>query len=175
MFLSTEPQYLFVYGTLRSRFQAHRIFAGRAHPVGLGQMSGRLYDTGSYPGAVAATTPHDRVHGELYRLDPESATELLLELDRYEGFLPDAPEESLFRRVRAEVTTENGSLHCAWVYLFNRSVRGLARVPSGDYTDHLRHPERAEVLPVQPQSPGTAREIPVRRASRPSGLPAGGP
>lgn len=108
--------------------------------MGLGWIAGQLYDTGSYPAAVAVAGSQDRVRGELYRLDPERATELLAELDRYEGFVPDAPESSLFRRVQAEVTVENGSVHRAWTYIFNRSVQRLPRIASGDYTDHLRDP-----------------------------------
>ena len=66
-----ETQYLFVYGTLRgdmshpygSVLKSHAEFVGKA------SFKGRLFDIGEYPGAIASSSPSDRVVGELYRID----------------------------------------------------------------------------------------------------------
>jgi gamma-glutamylcyclotransferase (GGCT)/AIG2-like uncharacterized protein YtfP len=137
------PEHLFVYGTLRSGFRAHHVLAGRAERVGMGRICGRLYATGAYPAAVEAAEPGDRIRGELYRLPTETSRELLRDLDRYEGFVPEAPATSLFVRVEARVALEDGGRCQAWVYLFNRSVHPLTRIPSGDYGDHVRGGETA--------------------------------
>ena len=60
-------------------------------------MRGVLYDLGDYPGARLDASSEQRIIGWVYRL-PEDAG-VLQELDRYEGFNPEAPEKSLFLRV----------------------------------------------------------------------------
>lgn len=80
-----EPEYLFVYGTLLSVFK---------HPVavsvksflslmGKASLNGRLYDVGSYPGAILMKEDASEVVGELYRvINPEKVFKIL---DSYEG------------------------------------------------------------------------------------------
>lgn len=140
--MNREPDHLFVYGTLRSGFRAHSVLAQRAQAMGRGWMAGQLYDTGSYPAAVGSNVPGERVYGEVYRLSSDSA-ELVSELDRYEGYLPHATDASLFCRIPAQITIENGNLVDAWVYLFNRPVLHLPRIPSGDYARHVHGPDHA--------------------------------
>lgn len=132
---SPGPEHLFVYGTLRAGFPAHHVLAGRAEFAGTGHVPGRLYDTGRYPAAVASTGEGERVRGELYRLPADDGGELLMVLDGYEGHVPHSPERSLFVRVALAVARDDGTRTDAWVYLFNRSVDGLARIASGDYAD----------------------------------------
>ena len=114
------PEYLFVYGTLRSSFGGpmHRALARQAEPVGPAWIPGRLYDAGRYPAAVAPAEPEDRVRGEIHALPPGRTAEVLAELDRYEGYLPHAPDRSLFRRERVRAETETGQVFSAWVYLY---------------------------------------------------------
>jgi len=57
---------------------------------------------------------------------PEDAG-VLLELDGYEGFTADAPEESLFIRMLHTMTFEEGGTLQCWVYTYNRNP-GLARI-----------------------------------------------
>jgi gamma-glutamylcyclotransferase (GGCT)/AIG2-like uncharacterized protein YtfP len=75
--------YLFVYGTLRRGCdnQFARLLAERGQCVGVARVPGRLYDLGSYPGAVASDQPDEWIHGELFSLDDA----LLTSLDEYEG------------------------------------------------------------------------------------------
>ena len=72
---ATAPNYLFVYGTLRasSAGVAHRLLAGRARLVDTGWVTGRLYDTGAYPAAVASVRAGERIRGEIYHLPAEDA------------------------------------------------------------------------------------------------------
>jgi gamma-glutamylcyclotransferase (GGCT)/AIG2-like uncharacterized protein YtfP len=49
--------------------------------VGVARVPGRLYDLGSYPGAVASDQPGEWIHGEVFSLDDA----LLTSLDEYEG------------------------------------------------------------------------------------------
>lgn len=130
----SDVHHLFVYGTLRRGFGAHGVLAGRAEFAGAGWMAGRLFDTGAYPAAAAPAAPGDRIRGELYRL-PADAASLLRALDRYEGFEPADPSASLFRRIAADVATEEGRTVRAWAYLYHRPIDGFARIPSGDYAD----------------------------------------
>jgi len=138
--MSGDPHRLFVYGSLLSTLDlpAHRMLHPGASFVATGWVSGRLYDTGEYPALVFAGSGSDRVLGELYALDPTRAESLLARLDRFEGYLPDDPQGSLFRRVRTEVTLEGGGEALAWVYRYARSMEGFSAISSGDYAAYWR-------------------------------------
>ena len=140
--MSRPPEYLFVYGTLRFAFGGpmHRALARQADPVGPASIPGRLYDAGSYPAAVAPMKPEERVYGEVYAIPPGRAAEVLKQLDRYEGCLPDAPDRSLFRRERVQAAMDDGQVYSAWVYLYNPPVQHLPRIRSGDYTAGVKAP-----------------------------------
>lgn len=130
-----DPTHLFVYGTLRSdaggemhaRLMRGVRFAGRA------SIAGRMYDAGWHPSAVPSTDPAERVHGELYGMEAESAEALLAALDEYEGIDPAHPAASPFVRVAVEAAREDGMRTMTWVYLCNEPVDGLRRIPSGDW------------------------------------------
>jgi gamma-glutamylcyclotransferase (GGCT)/AIG2-like uncharacterized protein YtfP len=127
---------VFFYGTLMSGFDR----AGRARvdetlkPVGRGRIDAALFDLGIYPAAIPAADAH--VWGEVHRmLEPER---VLTTLDELEGFSPDAPDSSLYRRVETSVTFEDGHTDTAWVYFYNAPLGQAGRIPSGDYLEHLK-------------------------------------
>lgn len=124
--------HLFVYGTLRRGFQSHEILRRfRAQFLARGQVRGRLYDLGEYPGAVESVSKADRVLGEVYRL-PNPAHAFAV-LDRFEGFDPGNTRSSLFERKETTVALAGGDQVQAWIYWMQNS-RGLARrLTSGDY------------------------------------------
>ena len=62
---------------------AHRLLARRAKFVADGHVAGTLLDLGGFPGIVAG---RGRVRGEVWRLDPLNAPEVLRTLDEYEGY-----------------------------------------------------------------------------------------
>ena len=93
------PAHLFLYGTLRPELVPPRAnpLTATLTPVGRGTIRGRLYDLGSYPGAVLDAAA-DRIVGQVCRL-PDEAAEALAALDRYEDYDPARPESSLYVRV----------------------------------------------------------------------------
>jgi len=132
---TSEPNspFLFVYGSLMSA--SPHPMAGLLRRfsvlVGEGYFTGQLYDLGEYPGAIYQPRSRSRVYGEVLRLtDPDR---LLPELDRYEGFDAEVPDEAdEYIRYRVPVTTASRVLEC-WAYLYVRPVSGLIRIPSGRY------------------------------------------
>lgn len=126
----------FVYGTLRRGGVRHRILkALRARYVGPGSVGGELFDLGEYPGARSASSPRARVVGELYEL--RNPARALAVLDRIEGYRPDDPAASLFRREITTVRREGGGKVEAWVYWLHRVRNSGRRIPSGDYARSL--------------------------------------
>ena len=127
---------VFFYGTLMSMFKR----PGRSRidpkltPEGRGSIPAALFDLGIYPAAIPASD--SRVHGEVYRMfDSDSVLDAL---DEIEGFRPGRPDESLYMRVEAQVTFEDGHLADAWVYFYNAPLGRAPRIASGDYLEYLR-------------------------------------
>lgn len=130
---ATGANLLFVYGTLMKGLREDWQRKVGAHFVGRGRITGKLYDLGEYPGAVACTDPQHQIVGEVYRLDdPDTATGIL---DQYEEFLPFRPDKSLFIRKKLPVTLKGGTQKQAWVYLYNRSVNDAELIPGGNYRE----------------------------------------
>jgi gamma-glutamylcyclotransferase (GGCT)/AIG2-like uncharacterized protein YtfP len=109
---------LFVYGTLRrgSDNQFAQLLAGRGQFVGAARVPGRLYDLGSYPGAVPSDQPDQWIHGEVFSLDDA----LLTALDEYEG--------AEFERAMVSATEP---LDC-WIYWYVGSAPDRL-IASGDW------------------------------------------
>ena len=102
---------LFVYGTLKRRFEAHEILAGSRF-VSEGSISGSLYDLGvDFPAAVNDGT-RNRVFGELFEIQDG----LIDDIDEYEGFNPDDPDESVFVREIADISLPDRKTVKAEVY-----------------------------------------------------------
>jgi len=115
----TMPEALFIYGTLHpDRAPAEMAdVVSKLRPLGPGTIRGRLYDLGEYPGVIVGAQPGEKVTGEVFALpdDPE----VLVCLDRYEGFVPSDPANSLFVRSKQTVTFADGRRRRCWVYLYN--------------------------------------------------------
>jgi gamma-glutamylcyclotransferase (GGCT)/AIG2-like uncharacterized protein YtfP len=124
-----------VYGTLRDpRARSLRDQLVRESDfIGRAVFQGLLYDLGAYPGVVPSHHPEDLVSGEVFALrNPELLFEVL---DRYEAYNPKDISSSLYIRVKADVVLEEGRKIQSWLYLYNRSVKGVKRIDSGDYLD----------------------------------------
>lgn len=122
-----SPPLLATYGTLMRSFDRHEQLglADRLVYVTRCRWSGRLYDLGSFPGAVPGA---GTVHGELFRLrDPQ----VWRVLDHYEGYDPAREEASLF--VRRQVPLDDPADETAWVYWYNGDPGDHPQVPSGDW------------------------------------------
>ena len=131
--------FVFFYGTLmtpfnrpgRERVNAKMVFAGH------GRIRAALFDLGIYPAAIP-TNDGSTVRGELYEmLDPVTVLDTL---DEIEGYRAAEPERSLYRRVRTDVTLDDGSTTPAWAYFYNAPLGRAQRIESGDYLEHLNYP-----------------------------------
>ncbi len=127
---------VFFYGTLMSGFKR----PGRSRidpalrPEGRGWIHATLFDLGIYPAAIPASDA--RVRGEVYRM--LDADGVLAELDSIEGYRPNEPDASLYRRVETPVTFDDGHVADAWAYFYNAPLGGARRIESGDYLQHLK-------------------------------------
>ncbi|HMY76282.1 MAG TPA: gamma-glutamylcyclotransferase, partial [Blastocatellia bacterium] len=123
-------EYLFVYGTLQPAAAPPELkdIIDRWRKVGSGTVLGQLFDLGDYPGAVLDENSTSRVIGDVYELRDPAA---LATLDEYEGFDADAPEQSLFHRVRTEVKMAEGGTQPSWIYVYNRDVSNLTPRKAG--------------------------------------------
>lgn len=138
---ATTTNFLFVYGTLMKGFQEDWQTKVGARLLGRGIINGKLYDLGEFPGAIcAAGDSGEYVKGELYQVrDAALATRIL---DQFEEFFPRQPHKSLFVRIIAPVTLEDGRRENAWVYVYNQPVDESRLVPSGDYRNNFARRER---------------------------------
>ena len=127
---------VFFYGTLRTGF-SRRPRTGvdpKLTFIGHGSIEAALFDVGLYPAAVP--TPDSRVFGEVFEM--ETPDEVLATLDEFEGYRPSEPDRSLYTRAETLVTLDDGRTELAWVYFYNAPLGRAARIPSGDYLQHLR-------------------------------------
>jgi gamma-glutamylcyclotransferase (GGCT)/AIG2-like uncharacterized protein YtfP len=134
------PTYLFVYGTLRAAFSNASAIRLRQHSryIGEGAINGRLYNIGSYPGALYLPNDPKLIYGSVYALFPDSLADLLQSLDKYEGVQTvqseNEPDEYIRRIV--SVTCAGQPISC-WVYLYNWPVDSLHQIDSGDYVQYI--------------------------------------
>jgi gamma-glutamylcyclotransferase (GGCT)/AIG2-like uncharacterized protein YtfP len=127
---------VFFYGTLMAGFDRRRRaeIDERLRYLGRGSIRAALFDLGIYPAAVPA--PEGVVWGEVYEmLEPQA---VLAALDDIEGHRPDDPDHSLYTRALTEVTLHDGVRLSAWAYFYNAPLGRAARIPSGDYLDHVK-------------------------------------
>ena len=102
-------------------------------PIGRGSIHAALFDVGLYPAAIPASDA--LVQGELHRMSDDS---VLHELDEIEGFRPEEPDASLYRRLETPVTLTDGRIEIAWTYFYTAPLGSAPRIESGDYLDYLR-------------------------------------
>ena len=137
-------EFLFIYGSLRRQLRnpAATVLIRYGKMVGEAILKAKLYDLGSYPGAVLSWNPEARVVGELYRRrDPER---VFNRLDRYEGYEAKSNWRSAFQRRRVKVWLKTGQEIKAWAYLYCRETKGRNAISSGDYLVYRREMRRQE-------------------------------
>src|SRR5579872_5917669 len=102
--------YLFVYGTLRKRYDLKlkdRVADGLKY-VGQAKIGGTMYDIGSYPGVVRDRSGRE-VIGDVFEVsDPGTVFKVL---DKYEG--------AEFVRKKGKVQMRKGGGLNAWVYWYD--------------------------------------------------------
>lgn len=133
------PQYLFVYGTLRTGFRNPVLKEISADVEWIGEtvIRGKLYDIGRYPGAVRITDREfGSIKGEVLKImHPKKVLRLL---DQYEGFNPEMPGKCEYARDLIPVRLPKGTEVMAWVYWYNFPVEGKRRIRNNDYVDYLK-------------------------------------
>jgi gamma-glutamylcyclotransferase (GGCT)/AIG2-like uncharacterized protein YtfP len=123
----------------------------RLRRVGRGFARGHLYDLGRFPAAILRQTG-PKVWGEVFEL-PAGSAEILLELDRYEGFDAAYAHRSSFLRQQCRIVLEHGKALTAWAYTYNRAPGAAPRISTGDFT--------------RPPAPPPALTAPSQTGSRP--------
>ena len=123
----SDSPYVFVYGILMRGFDLHH-HMGDAAFVGPAAVSGTLYSLGTYPGMVDGA---GTVRGELYRSRDIAVT--LEVLDEVEGYDPLDVEAGEYVRVLRDVRLDAGGKQPAWLYLYNRDIKGRQQIKSGDW------------------------------------------
>lgn len=109
-----------VYGTLKRHGTNHHLMRG-ARWLGRERLAGfALYHLGAYPGALRMR--QSTIDVEIYQVDRQQ----LALLDQLEGFNPRKTRTSEYLRV--QIPTRFGK---AWLYLYNRTVKPVQRLPSG--------------------------------------------
>lgn len=99
--------------------------------------NGRLYDVGHYPMLIAAEG--ESVKGMVIQVKAGHYEAILARLDHLEGYFPDRPEKSEYKRVQWAVDIVDGATVTAWVYLGQPGfVLSLPRVKHGDWPAHLQ-------------------------------------
>lgn len=124
---------LFVYGTLRPGQGNHGLLAGRTVQEEPARAPGvALYGWGL---PYAVPFPGASTVGTLVTITPDLYWDVLIDLDRLEGYRPDRPDRSHYLRRPRTVLTTAGATHTAWVYLAGPSFNpaGMRRIPSGDW------------------------------------------
>lgn len=127
---------VFFYGTLMAGFDRRRR-AGiddKLRYIGRGAIQGALFDVGLYPAAVPA--PDGHVWGEVY--EASEAPRVLAALDEIEGYRPENPDRSLYRREQTDVILPDGSIARAWAYFYNAPLGKAPNIRSGDYLEYLK-------------------------------------
>jgi len=127
---------VFFYGTLMSAFRrpGRQRLDSQLRAEGRAWIHGTLFDLGIYPAAIPASD--SRVWGEVHKMSDADA--VLSELDDIEGYRQSEPDASLYTRVEAPVTFDDGRVATAWVYFYNAPLGRAERIESGDYLQHLK-------------------------------------
>ena len=131
MHLNFLNMYLFVYGTLLTSIPSSmsKFLRRKGQLVGKATVTGKLFDLGMYPGYIS--TGSERVKGELYRLNPETAAMTVEMLDAYEG-VTGAPEDE-YRKIEVMAKVNDGGSFKAYTYEYKGDAAGKEAIPMGDY------------------------------------------
>ena len=93
--------------------------------------NGRLYDLGYYPMLIEE---EGHVKGMVIHVEPDSYWDILASLDKLEGYTPNAPASSHYRREIRAVTLADNSRIETWVYIGQpQLVRNCPQIPDGDW------------------------------------------
>ena len=123
----SEPEFIFVYGLLMRGLELHHHMEAGTF-VAAAATKGTLVSVGRYPGLVDGS---GAVAGEVYRFaDLPAALDVLDDVEEFDATDPQASE---YLRVSRPVKLDDGREVIAWLYLYNRAVKGLPVIKTGDW------------------------------------------
>jgi gamma-glutamylcyclotransferase (GGCT)/AIG2-like uncharacterized protein YtfP len=123
------PEILAVYGTLRDGGGANGLMRGCKY-LGKDKVKGKIYSFGQWPGLIKGD--EGEVVVDLYEIPPELPL-LLSNIDRYEGYFPEQPDQSLFEREK--VLTLNCK-EVVWVYKYRFDCNTMPLISNGDWLSY---------------------------------------
>jgi len=135
---NSQPNYLFVYGTLRKEFglQLSTDLKDDISFVENAVINGELFDIGEYPAALPTNDESSKIKGEIYQVKhPRKVFKIL---DEYEGYNRKHLKESEYYRKKEVLMRENGENIIAWVYWYNFPVPNEKRIFESDYLQYLK-------------------------------------
>lgn len=117
----------FVYGLLMTGGQGFRALdlGASIRRFGPDRIAGRLYHLGEYPGLI--TGGPGIVHGEVIGVRDAAIVE---KMDAYELYDPENPSASEYRRIEVDLLDSGKRV---WTYEYNRSVRNLPVIATGNW------------------------------------------
>lgn len=122
---------VFVYGTLLPGLCLHGLMRDADWVDHAFIEDADLFDLGEYPAMVSGK---GWVAGEVYEVNDD----ILSQLDRAEGFLPENPDHSLYIRRMVTAWGLDGEIFDAAAYFYNAPVGEEAiAIPDGDYRRYL--------------------------------------
>ncbi len=126
----------FVYGTLIPGQPNDHLWQDGIKSIKAAMYTnGKLFDMGYYP--MLVEEGGGIVRGKLITVADDHYHNTLRRLDRLEGYLPDKPNESSFRRVRRNVLVDNGRKILSWIYIgHQRHVKQYSTIPEGDWVGY---------------------------------------
>lgn len=123
----SKPNYIGLYGTLRFGGPANGLLRG-CKRVGIDHIYGTLYNLGAFPGVKLQGK--NIVTIDVYELPLESPEEVLQRLDRYEGYIPGHPDQSLYTRLKTETLL---NLKTIEIYEYQHPIHEDLEIVSGDW------------------------------------------
>lgn len=133
---ASEQIPFFVYGTLIPGQPNDHLWGDGIRGVETAVFThGMLFDLGYYPMLVEGGV--GTVQGKLISVANGFYEEILNRLDYLEGYDPEQPDASDYRRVRREVNSQNGHTVFSWVYVGRLDLaEGFELIPGGDWLTH---------------------------------------
>ena len=124
---------IFVYGTLRNGMlnQVVPMLSSYVHIDTKGFVNGKLFDTGEFPAAKPNKLSQTKIYGDVLMVDDNNLDKVLNVLDEYEEIDEKAPQKSLFKRKIVDVNIANGKKIKAWIYWYNKDIKGFKELKSG--------------------------------------------
>jgi gamma-glutamylcyclotransferase (GGCT)/AIG2-like uncharacterized protein YtfP len=140
------PEYIFVYGSIKSTFEPDTMFQAISEMVkiyGEGKFKADLYliEEG-YPAMILNPDSDIWVQGEILEiLDNEK---LLPILDTYEGHIPGNTFDSEYIREKIDVILPNKKILSCWAYIYVDAIDYLSLIPSGLVNEKLTFEEKED-------------------------------